>query len=206
MTSQSYSFPQFSNFYSISSPYNTIKNISVFKNYQKKNQKEKKNLIDKRGNVVFSLTNTKFYTNPPSEKNYSGIAMLDEVTGIIQNTNLSSRYNRKKNKVILPDITYTYLLKKNRKQCRKFDLQRHEKSLSKSLQILRDKNDLRNFHFPKYYSYQPPGTPRCIQDVYIKYNNEKRNIKLKIMEDEDYNELKHKVVSFRRLLYNPKNV
>ena len=111
--------------------------------------------------------------------------MLDETIGIIQNNNLnlSKNFRNKNNNSILSNTAYTYLLRKNRKVLRKFDL-----------------------HFPKYYSYQPPGTPRCIQDVYIKYSNKKRNLKLKMMERNDYDELKHKIVSFRRHLYNPKNI
>ena len=209
MYTQTYSFPELSNFHTISSPYNAIRNISIFKSYQKKHLPKRPSLIDKMGNVIFGLnTNSNFYSPSSTEPNISGITMLDEITGIIQNNNLNlSKTNRNKNNnSILSNTAYTYLLRKNRKVLRKFDLQRNEKTLSKSLEILYKNNNLRNYHFPKYYSYQPPGTPRCIQDVYIKYCNEKRNLKLKMMERNDYDELKHKIVSFRRHLYNPKNI
>jgi hypothetical protein len=209
MYTQTYFFPETSNFHTISSPYNVIKNISIFKSYQKKHSPKKPSIVDKMGNIIFALNkNNDFYSTTSTEPNISGITMLDETIGIIQNNNLnlSKNFRNKNNNSILSNTAYTYLLRKNRKVLRKFDLQRNEKTLSKSLEILYKNNNLRNYHFPKYYSYQPPGTPRCIQDVYIKYSNQKRNLKLKMMERNDYDELKHKIVSFRRHLYNPKNI
>ena len=192
MYTQTYFFPETSNFHTISSPYNVIKNISIFKSYQKKHSPKKPSIVDKMGNIIFALNkNNDFYSTTSTEPNISGITMLDETIGIIQNNNLnlSKNFRNKNNNSILSNTA-----------------QRNEKTLSKSLEILYKNNNLRNYHFPKYYSYQPPGTPRCIQDVYIKYSNQKRNLKLKMMERNDYDELKHKIVSFRRHLYNPKNI
>ena len=55
MYTQTYFFPETSNFHTISSPYNVIKNISIFKSYQKKHSPKKPSIVDKMGNIIFDL-------------------------------------------------------------------------------------------------------------------------------------------------------
>ena len=199
-------FPEKSNFQKILSPYKTLRNISMYKSFKKENIENKKNLLDSKGNIIY-IPKKNYNKISHSETNNSGITMLDDLTVIIQKNNinlLDIPIKNKKYKFL--NTTYTYLLKKNRKNLNKFNLQKYEKPFSKSIENLYLKNDLRNYSLPKIYSYQIKGIPRYIQDVYIKYSNEKRNLKLKILKQENCDELKHKVVTYRRFLYNPKNI
>ena len=199
-------FPEKSNFQKILSPYKTLRNISMYKSFKKENIEIKKNLLDSKGNIIYNPKKN-YNKISHSETNNSGITMLDDLTGIIQKNNINLLEIPIKNKKYkFLNTTYTYLLKKNRKNLNKFNLQKYEKPFSKSIENLYLKNDLRNYSLPKIYSYQIKGTPRYIQDVYIKYSNEKRNLKLKILKQENCDELKHKVVTYRRFLYNPKNI
>jgi hypothetical protein len=199
-------FPEKSNFQKILSPYKTLRNISMYKSFKKENIEIKKNLLDSKGNIIYNPKKN-YNKISHSETNNSGITMLDDLKKIIQKNNiklLEIPIKNKKYKFL--NTTYTYLLKKNRKNLNKFNLQKYEKPFSKSIENLYLKNDLRNYSLPKIYSYQIKGTPRYIQDVYIKYSNEKRNLKLKILKQENFDDLKHKVVTYRRFLYNPKNI
>ena len=199
-------FPEKSNFQKILSPYKTLRNISMYKCFKKENIENKKNLLDSKGNIIY-YPKKNYNKISHSETNNSGITMLDDLTGIIQKNNINLLEIPIKNKKYkFLNTTYTYLLKKNRKNLNKFNLQKYEKPFSKSIENLYLKNDLRNYSLPKIYSYQIKGIPRYIQDVYIKYSNEKRNLKLKILKQENCDELKHKVVTYRRFLYNPKNI
>ena len=199
-------FPEKSNFQKILSPYKTLRNISMYKSFKKENIEIKKNLLDSKGNIIYNPKKN-YNKISHSETNNSGITMLDDLTGIIQKNNINLLEIPIKNKKYkFLNTTYTYLLKKNRKNLNKFNLQKYEKPFSKSIENLYLKNDLRNYSLPKIYSYQIKGIPRYIQDVYIKYSNEKRNLKLKILKQENCDELKHKVVTYRRFLYNPKNI
>ena len=199
-------FPEKSNFQKILSPYKTLRNISMYKSFKKENIEIKKNLLDSKGNIIY-IPKKNYNKISHSETNNSGITMLDDLTVIIQKNNINLLEIPIKNKKYkFLNTTYTYLLKKNRKNLNKFNLQKYEKPFSKSIENLYLKNDLRNYSLPKIYSYQIKGIPRYIQDVYIKYSNEKRNLKLKILKQENFDDLKHKVVTYRRFLYNPKNI
>ena len=80
-----------------------------------------------------------------------------------------------------------------------------KKSLKENVEIL-DDIYLKNYVFPNGYTYQEPGIPRLIQNAFLKYSNQKRKIKLNIRGQNNYNDLKHQIISIRRNLYDPKNI
>ena len=205
-------YSKFSNYSMIHSPLQSLKNITFFQKYkigQKKKQKVTK--LNKMGNFILSYDNIE----PKNSKSHkilhlSGMNINYKSNGDKNNLiTLSSipisPFKYKLTKLNPNHNLYMYKLKKYPKKIEPLNLQKYEKSLKESVKILNSRN-LKNYRFPKIYSYQQPGTPRLIQDVFLKYTNEKRDIKIKIRGRNDYDELKHEIIGLRRTLYNPKKV
>lgn len=196
----------------IHSPLQSLKNITFFQQYKIDQKKKKKvSKMNKIGNFILSYDNIE----PKNSKSHktlhlSGININNKSNGNKNNLITLSRvqispFKYKLTKLNNNENLYIYKLKKNPKKIEPLNLQKYEKSLKESVKILNSRN-LKNYSFPKIYSYQQPGTPRLIQDVFLKYTNEKRNIKIKIRGRNDYDQLKHEIIGLRRTLYNPKNV
>ena len=200
------------NYSMIHSPLQSLKNITFFQNYKIGQIKKKKvTKINKMGNFILAYDNIE----PKNSKSHkilhlSGININNKSNG--DNNNLISLssipispFKTKLTKLNPNHNLYIYKLKKNQKKIEPLNLKKYEKSLKESVKLLNSRN-LKNYSFPKIYSYQQPGTPRLIQNVFLKYTNEKRNIKIKIRRRNDYDELKHEIIGLRRTLYNPKKV
>ena len=196
----------------IHSPLQSLKNITFFQQYKIDQKKKKKvSKINKIGNFILSYDNIEPKNSKSHKTLYlSGININNKSNGNKNNLITLSRvqispFKYKLTKLNNNENLYIYKLKKNPKKIEPLNLQKYEKSLKESVKILNSRN-LKNYSFPKIYSYQQPGTPRLIQDVFLKYTNEKRNIKIKIRGRNDYDQLKHEIIGLRRTLYNPKNV
>jgi hypothetical protein len=203
MKTQYYFYPRYSKYKIIDTQFDSLKNISFFQQYQKNYQKMKKPIkIEKLSKEIISYDSIE-PKNSISKKDIpitSGIKII-KPNKIKNNSFSKSKLTTKLNK----NNKYTYLFKAYPKKIEPLDLQRNEKSLKENVEILDDLY-LKNYVFPHGYTYQEPGIPRLLQNAYLKYTNQKRNIKLHIRGQNNYNDLKHQIISIRRNLYDPKKV
>ena len=200
------------NFSIIHSPLQTLKNITFYQKYNNLHKNKRIKKIDTMTNLILSYDSLE-PKNSKSEKNFNtltGISINNHNNGTKNNLITLSNIpiSPLKNKLLKlsnSKNSFTYSLKKNPKKIQPLNLEKYEKNFEECYKILNSRN-LKNYSLPKIFSYQKKGTPRLIQNTFLKYTNEKRNIKNKIIRRNDYNEIKNQVISLRRNLYDPKKI
>ena len=202
MKTQYYCYPRYSKYKVIDSPFNSLKNLSYFQQYQKNYQKIKNPIkIEKLSKEIISYDSIE----PKNSISKNDIPITSGFKIIKPNKIKNNSFSKSKLTKFNNNNRYSYLFKAYPKRIEPLDLQRNEKSLKENVEIL-DDIYLKNYVFPNGYTYQEPGIPRLIQNAFLKYSNQKRKIKLNIRGQNNYNDLKHQIISIRRNLYDPKNI
>ncbi len=202
MKTQYYFYPRYSKFKVMDTPFDSLKSSSFFQQYQNNYQKIKKPIkLQKLSKELISYDSIE----PKNSISKNDIPITSGFKIIKPNKIKNNSFSKSKLTKFNNNNKYSYLFKAYPKKIEPLDLQRNEKSLKENVEIL-DRLYLKNYIFPHGYTYQEPGIPRLIQNAFLKYSNQKRNIKFHIRGQNNYPDLKHQIISIRRNLYDPKNI